>query len=53
MFWAADKTADAKLAMYQSIVQRLGTILISVEETAAGNWSFGNGKAGSSGFPPR
>ena len=52
MFWAPGKTADAKLAMYRRIVERLGTnpgvrpedVLISVVETAAENWSFGNGE---------
>lgn len=52
VFWAPGKTVDAKLAMYQKIVERLGTnpgvrpadVLISVVETAAENWSFGNGQ---------
>jgi 4-oxalocrotonate tautomerase len=52
VFWAPGKTAEAKLAMYQRIVDRLGEnpgvrpqdILISVVETAAENWSFGNGE---------
>jgi hypothetical protein len=43
---------DAKLAMYKKIVERLGTnpgvrpedVLISVVETAAENWSFGDGE---------
>jgi 4-oxalocrotonate tautomerase len=43
---------DAKLAIYRKIVERLGTnpgvrpedVLISVVETAAENWSFGNGE---------
>ena len=43
---------DAKLAMYRRIVERLTEdpgvrpedILISVVETAAENWSFGNGE---------
>ncbi len=53
VFWAPGKTADAKLAMYRRIVERLGAnpgvrpedVLISVTETAAENWSFGNGEA--------
>ena len=52
VFWAPGKTVDAKLAMYQKIVERLRTnpgvrpedVLISVVETAAENWSFGNGE---------
>ncbi|HEY4827798.1 MAG TPA: tautomerase family protein [Solirubrobacteraceae bacterium] len=52
VFWAPGKTVDAKLAMYKRIVERLGTnpgvrpgdVLISVMETAAENWSFGNGE---------
>jgi 4-oxalocrotonate tautomerase len=52
VFWAAGKTVDAKLAMYKKIVERLGTnpgvrpedVLIAVVETAAENWSFGNGE---------
>jgi 4-oxalocrotonate tautomerase len=52
IFWAPGKTADAKLAMYRRIVERLAAnpgvrpedILISVVETAAENWSFGNGE---------
>jgi 4-oxalocrotonate tautomerase len=52
VFWAPGKTVDAKLAMYNKIVERLGTnpgvrpqdMLISVVETAADNWSFGNGQ---------
>ena len=52
VFWAPGKTADAKLAMYKRIVERLGVnpgvrpqdVLISVVETAAENWSFGNGE---------
>jgi 4-oxalocrotonate tautomerase len=52
IFWAAGKTADAKLAMYERIVERLATspgvrpedVLISVVESAAENWSFGNGE---------
>jgi 4-oxalocrotonate tautomerase len=52
VFWAPGKTVEAKLAMYRRIVERLGTnpgvrpedVLISVIETAAENWSFGNGE---------
>lgn len=52
VFWAPGKTAEQKLAMYKKIVERLGTnpgvrpedVLISVNETAAENWSFGNGE---------
>jgi 4-oxalocrotonate tautomerase len=52
VFWARGKTADAKLAMYKRIVERLAArpgvrpenVLISVLETAAENWSFGNGE---------
>jgi 4-oxalocrotonate tautomerase len=52
VFWAPGKTVDAKLAMYRRIVGRLGDnlgvrpedVLISVTETAAENWSFGNGE---------
>ena len=52
VFWAPGKTIDAKLAMFARIVERLGTnpgvraedVLISVVETAAENWSFGNGE---------
>ena len=52
VFWAPGKTVEAKLAMYKRIVERLGTnpgvrpedVLISVVETAADNWSFGNGE---------
>jgi 4-oxalocrotonate tautomerase len=51
VFWAPGKTTEAKLAMYKKIVERLGRnpgvrpedVLISVIETAAENWSFGNG----------
>jgi 4-oxalocrotonate tautomerase len=51
-FWAPGKTIEAKLAMYRRIVERLGDnpgirpedVLISVVETAAENWSFGNGE---------
>jgi 4-oxalocrotonate tautomerase len=50
--WAPGKTVEAKLAMYKRIVERLGDnpgvrpedVLISVIETAADNWSFGNGE---------
>ena len=52
VFWAPGKTVEAKHAMYRKIVERLGTnpgvrpedVLISVVETAADNWSFGNGE---------
>ena len=52
VFWAPGKTVDAKLAMYRRIVERLAEdpgvrpedVLISVVETAAENWSFGNGE---------
>jgi phenylpyruvate tautomerase PptA (4-oxalocrotonate tautomerase family) len=52
VFWAPGKTTEAKLAMYKRIVDRLGDnpgvrpqdVLISVVETAAENWSFGNGE---------
>jgi 4-oxalocrotonate tautomerase len=52
VFWAPGKAVDAKLAMYRRIVERLAEnpgvrpadILISVVETAAENWSFGNGE---------
>lgn len=52
VFWAPGKSVDAKLAMYKKIVERLGQnpgvrpedVLISVIETAAENWSFGNGE---------
>jgi 4-oxalocrotonate tautomerase len=52
VFWAPGKTVDAKLAMYRRIVARLADnlgvrpedVLISVMETAAENWSFGNGE---------
>jgi hypothetical protein len=52
VFWAPGKAVDAKLAMYRRIVERLGEnpgvrpedVLISVIETAAENWSFGNGE---------
>jgi len=52
VFWAPGKSADAKLAMYKRIVERLKAnpgvrpedVMISVVETAAENWSFGNGE---------
>jgi 4-oxalocrotonate tautomerase len=52
VFWAPGKTVDARLAMYRKIVERLATnpgvrredVLISVVETPAENWSFGNGE---------
>ena len=52
VFWAPGKAVEAKLAMYRRIVERLGTspgvrpedVLICVVETAADNWSFGNGE---------
>jgi 4-oxalocrotonate tautomerase len=52
VFWAP-KPVDLKLAMYSRIVERLGSdpgirpedVLISVIESAAENWSFGNGEA--------
>jgi 4-oxalocrotonate tautomerase len=52
VFWAPGKAVEAKLAMYKRIVERLGDnpgvrpedVLISVTETAAENWSFGNGE---------
>jgi 4-oxalocrotonate tautomerase len=52
VFWAPGKAVEAKLAMYRKIVERLGAnpgvrpedVLISVVETAADNWSFGNGE---------
>jgi 4-oxalocrotonate tautomerase len=52
VFWAPGKSVEQKLAMYRRIVDRLGTnpgvrpedVLISVNETAAENWSFGNGE---------
>ena len=51
VFWAPGKSVEQKLAMYRRVVERLGTnpgvrpqdVLISVNETAAENWSFGNG----------
>jgi 4-oxalocrotonate tautomerase len=53
IFWAPGKAVEAKLAMYRRIVERLSDnpgvkpqdILISVIESAAENWSFGNGEA--------
>jgi 4-oxalocrotonate tautomerase len=53
VFWAPGKTVHAKLAMYEKIVERLAenpgvrsqNVLISVVETSAENWSFGNGEA--------
>jgi 4-oxalocrotonate tautomerase len=52
IFWAAGKAVDAKLAMYKRIVERLAIspgvrpehLLVSVVESAAENWSFGNGE---------
>jgi phenylpyruvate tautomerase PptA (4-oxalocrotonate tautomerase family) len=52
VFWAPGKSVDQKLGMYRRIVERLGAnpgvrpqdVLISVTETAAENWSFGNGE---------
>lgn len=52
VFWAPGKSASAKLAMYKRIVERLEAnpgvrpedVMISVVETAAENWSFGNGE---------
>jgi 4-oxalocrotonate tautomerase len=52
VFWAPGKTVEQKLAMYRRIVERLGAspgvrpedVLISVNETAPENWSFGNGE---------
>jgi 4-oxalocrotonate tautomerase len=53
IFWAPGKPVAAKLAMYRRIVERLGAnpgvlpedVLISVVESPAENWSFGNGEA--------
>lgn len=50
--WGPCKTVDAKLAMYNRIVERLAAnpgvrpedVLISVVETPAENWSFGSGE---------
>jgi 4-oxalocrotonate tautomerase len=50
--WAPGKSTEAKLAMYKRIVERLAAnpgvrpedVMISVTETAAENWSFGNGE---------
>ena len=52
VFWAPGKAIAAKRAMYKRIVERLGNnpgvrpedVLICVVETAAENWSFGNGE---------
>jgi phenylpyruvate tautomerase PptA (4-oxalocrotonate tautomerase family) len=52
VFWAPGKAVEAKLAMYERIVERLADnpgirpedVLISVVETATENWSFGNGE---------
>jgi 4-oxalocrotonate tautomerase len=52
VFWAPGKTVEQKLAMYRRIVERLDSrpgvrpedVLISVNETAAENWSFGHGE---------
>lgn len=52
VFWAPGKTVAAKLAMYRRIVERLVSnpgvrpedVLISVVESPAENWSFGNGE---------
>jgi 4-oxalocrotonate tautomerase len=52
VFWAPGKAVEAKLSMYRRIVERLGDnpgirpadVLICVVETAAENWSFGNGE---------
>lgn len=52
IYEAMRETVEAKLAMYKRIVERLGLnpgirpqdVLISVVETAAENWSFGNGE---------
>jgi 4-oxalocrotonate tautomerase len=52
VFWAPGKAVQAKLSMYNRIVERLGAnpgvrptdVLISVVETAAENWSFGSGE---------
>jgi phenylpyruvate tautomerase PptA (4-oxalocrotonate tautomerase family) len=52
IFWAPGKSVDLKKAMYKKIVENLGKtpgvraddILISVFESAAENWSFGNGE---------
>ncbi|MET8042640.1 tautomerase family protein [Micromonospora sp. NPDC005215] len=53
IFWTSGKSSEAKMAMYRAIVERLGRdpgvrpedVLISVVETGAENWSFGNGEA--------
>jgi 4-oxalocrotonate tautomerase len=52
VFWAPGKAVDLKKAMYRKIVEHLGKnpgvraedIMISVFESAAENWSFGNGE---------
>ena len=52
VFWAPGKGVDLKKAMYKKIVEYLGSnpgvraedILISVFESSAENWSFGNGE---------
>jgi 4-oxalocrotonate tautomerase len=52
VFWAPGKGVDLKKAMYKKIVEYLGRnpgvraedILISVFESPAENWSFGNGE---------
>ena len=52
VFWAPGKSVEDKLAMYRRIAERLGAnpgirpedVLISVVETGADNWSFGNGE---------
>ena len=52
VFWAPGKGVDLKKAMYKKIVENLGRnpgvrpedILISVIESSAENWSFGNGE---------
>ena len=52
VFWAPGKTVDLKKAMYRKIVEYLGKnpgvrpddILISIFESPAENWSFGNGE---------
>ena len=52
VFWAPGKTVAAKRAMYRRMVERLGSnpgvraedVPISVVESPAENWSFGNGE---------
>jgi 4-oxalocrotonate tautomerase len=52
VFWAPGKSVEARRKMYEKIVECLGAdpgvrpqdVLISVVETAAENWSFGNGE---------